>query len=90
MKTITATDSITTLFPQFRADRDGAQPTCRCLPGLYERENCEEWAEQGWIDGEPAKVFYIFDRTKDGIDGDAETYPWDADHVTKIEIGADE
>ncbi len=86
MITITDRNEIEAANNNFKADRDGAYPTCRCLPGQYEQENCEEWAERGEINGTPAKVFYIFDRTEDGIDSDPETYPWDAEHITKIEL----
>jgi hypothetical protein len=86
MTTITDTAAIATLFCDFKSDPEGAYATCRCLPGQYERDNCEEWAERGTINGQPCKVYYIFDRTEDGIDGDPETYPWDENHVTKIHV----
>tara|TARA_R110000868_G_scaffold172275_2_gene408132 strand:+ start:1259 stop:1555 length:297 start_codon:yes stop_codon:yes gene_type:complete len=86
MITITNTEDITSEFEKFTSDRDGAYLTCRSLNGYYLAQNCDEWAEYGLIDGEPAKVYYIFDRMEDGIDGDPETYPWDADNVTRIEI----
>ena len=86
MITITDTNNIQAAIEKFKPDARGAYSTDRCLPGQYEQVNCEEWAERGKINGTPAKVYYVFDCTKDGIDGDPETYPWDDEHITKIEI----
>jgi hypothetical protein len=86
MITITDSDTIATLFRDFKSGSQGAYATCRALTGQYEQANCEEWAEHGTHNGQPCKVYYFFDRTTDGIDGDAETYPWDDEHITKIEF----
>ena len=84
MKTITDRNEIETFLKSFAADSDGAFPTCRCLPGQWEQENCQEWAEHGEIDGVPAKVYYMFENVEVAEDG--ADMPWNAEHVSKIEL----
>lgn len=45
----------------------------------------QEWAEAGTVEGVPAKVYYIFS-AEEAADEDASNYPFDADHVSRIEI----
>jgi hypothetical protein len=85
MTTITDTAAISAAFDKLSTDGDPAYCTCRCLPGQYEQENCQEWAEHNSIDGVPVKVYYMFDN-EDCESEDCGGYPWDADHVTHIEI----
>lgn len=85
MTTITDTAAITDTFAKFEPDPYGAYATCRCLPGQWEQENCQEWAEHGTIDGKAAKVFYLFENSECESE-DAGNYPWNAEHVSKIEV----
>lgn len=85
MKTITDTIAISAAFDKFDADQDGAFATCRLVEGASSAFDPQEWAEHGEIDGTPAKVYYLFDEDE-ATSEDAESYPWDADHITHIEI----
>ncbi len=65
---------------------DGAEPTSRCLPGLYDQEHCQEWSETGTIDGSTATIYYIFDDNEVDFESDPGDYPWDAAHILYIDI----
>ena len=91
MITITNRNDIEAALENFKPDKQGAYSTDRCLPGQYEQANCQEWAERGTINGTPAKIYYMFDRNEDDLDCEADRLPWDADHITKIDVAeADE
>lgn len=62
MKNITNEVEIKKLFQEFKPSSDGAYATGRSLPGLFEQENQQEWAERGRINGAPATVYYIFSK----------------------------
>lgn len=61
----------------------GAHATCRLLGGAESDMNPQEWCEPGEINGAPAKVYYIFE---DVTAEDASDYPWNLDHVDRIEV----
>ena len=82
---ITDTNDIKTANAKFQPAVDGAYATCRCLPGQYARENQQEWAERGTIDGKAAKVFYIFENGEADVEDGADM-PFDVDHISHIEI----
>ena len=84
MKTITEQSKIEIDYNSAE-NHEGAYATCRCLPGQYEQENMQEWAEDCTIDGAPAKIYYLFENAECESE-DAEDYPWDSEHVSKIEI----
>lgn len=84
MTTITDT-AIPAAFAQFQSGKNGAFATCRCLPGQWQQDNCQEWAEHGTINGSPAKVYYMFENSECTSE-DAGDYPFDAEHVSKIEV----
>ena len=73
------------LFARFRPSKAGAYPTCRCLPGLYDQANYQEWAERGTIDGEAVTVYYLFDNAEAEVE-DGSDIPFDADHISRIEF----
>lgn len=83
MTTTTTINTEIKELTKFKPDSYGAYPTCRCLLGQYDQENQQEWAHRGTIDGSPAKVYYMFDKSEveDGAD-----MPFDSDHVIRIEI----
>ena len=82
MTTITNTAEIAAAYDK-TTDHQGAYATCRVID--HEAPGCQEWAEHCKIEGVPAKVYYIFeDEETEVVDGSY--MPWDADHVTKIEI----
>lgn len=85
MKTITDTAAITEAFAKFESGKDGAFATCRLIQGADSAMAPQEWAELGTIDGEPAKVYYIFSE-EEASSEDASDYPWDDEHVSKIEV----
>ena len=61
-----------------------AYATCRCLPGQYESENCQEWAATAKFEGKEIKIFWIF-KNEDCQSEDAGDYPWmDADSVSRV------
>jgi hypothetical protein len=84
MSTITAPAAIATALER-ATDHQGANPTCRAIvvPGL------QEWAERCLIEGRPAQVFYIFDAEEAEVEDGADM-PFDADHVSRIEIEEDD
>lgn len=86
-KTMKITDSneIESALAQFRASSNGAQPTNRLIPGASSAMDPQEWSERGTINGQSAEVFYIFSE-EEASSEDAENYPWDAEHVDRIEI----
>lgn len=88
MKTITEQAEITKAFEAFEPNSDGAFATCRLIPGAASAMDPQEWVEEGDINGAPAKVYYIFDEAE-ASDEDASNYPWDAEHIDRIEV-ADE
>ena len=63
----------------------GAQATSRKLPGQYEQENLQEWAEHCEIKGVPAKIFYMLENHEAEVEN-AEDVPCDFRHVNKIEV----
>jgi hypothetical protein len=73
------------LFARFRQSNAGAYPTCRCLPGLYDQANRQEWAERGTIDGEQVTIYYLFDNAEAEVE-DGSSIPFDADHISRIEF----
>lgn len=85
MKTIDTKKEIEEAFIIFQADRAGAYATCRLLQGANSAMDPQEWAEHGQINGTPAKVYYLFSEAE-ASDEDATNYPWDTDHISKIEI----
>jgi len=82
---ITDTNEIKAANTKFQPSTYGAYATCRCLPGQYAQENQQEWAERGTIDGKQAWVYYIFENSEAEVD-DLENIPFDADHISHIEI----
>jgi len=86
---ITDINEIKSANSKFIPSPDGAFGTCRILPGQYAQENQQEWEERGSIDGKAVKVFYLFENfeaeAEDGAD-----MPFDADHITHIEIEDEE
>ena len=68
---------------------DQAYATCRVLEGSADSGYAEEWVERIEQDGMEYDIYYLFG-DEDIIDGDgtpklAENYPWDDDHISKIE-----
>jgi hypothetical protein len=86
---ITDTNEIQSANAKFKPSVDGAYATCRSLPGQYAQENQQEWAERGTIDGKAAKVFYLFENSEAEVEDGADM-PFDADHITHIEIEEEE
>jgi hypothetical protein len=86
---ITDTTEIKAANAKFQPSADGAYATCRCLPGQYAQENQQEWAERGTIEGKKARVFYIFENSEAEVEDGADM-PFDADHISHIEIEEDE
>jgi hypothetical protein len=62
---------------------EGAYATCRLID--HEAQDCQEWAEHCEIDEVPAKVYYIFENDDCDVE-DGSDMPWDAEHVSKIEL----
>ncbi|MFZ4536916.1 hypothetical protein [Propionivibrio sp.] len=90
MKNITNQNEINEAFAKFQPDGDGAYATGACLPGQYQQENMQQWAERGTIDGAPAKIYFLFENSEaeveDGVD-----MPFDAAHIDSIDLAeADE
>lgn len=84
---MTNQNDITAAMEQFRTGPDGAFPTGRALPGQWEQANCQEWQETGTIHGKPARVLYLLEN-RECESEDASDYPFDAAHVSRIEIDA--
>ena len=84
---ITDQNNIAAAMQQFRPRLDGAFPTGRALPGQWEQANCQEWQETGTIHGKPARVLYLLEN-RECESEDASDYPFDAAHVSRIEIDA--
>jgi hypothetical protein len=84
-KTINDITAIPAAYAKFVPGKDGAFATCRLVQGADSAMDPQEWAELGAIDGEPAKVYYIFSEAEASSE-DASDYPWDAEHVSKIEV----
>jgi hypothetical protein len=82
MITITNTDDITAACDK-ATNHEWAHATCRVID--HEAPGCQEWAEHCEIEGVPAKVYYIFDDEEAEVE-DASDMPWDAKHISKIEI----
>ena len=82
MITITNTDDINAAIEK-ATDHEGAEATCRVID--HESPGCQEWAGKCQIEGFPAVVYYIFD-DEECQSEDAEDYPWDVDHISKIVI----
>jgi hypothetical protein len=82
MITITNNAEIATAYDKTTA-HEGAYPTCRVID--HEAPGCQEWAEHCEIEGVPAKVYYIFEDEEAEVE-DGSDMPWDAKHVSKIEI----
>ena len=81
---IETTTEIQSAIVKFTPSNDGAFATCRCLPGQWEQENQQEWAERGTIEGKAATVYYIFDNAEAMVDGCCLIFH--ADHISYIEI----
>jgi len=81
---ITNQNDVSAAFAKFQPDPDGA-----ILHAEYTAANgrvlTQEWAECGTIDGVPARVFYAFENSECESE-DASDYPWDADHISEIQI----
>ena len=75
---------IAILIKSFAPSGDAAYATCRDLLGQYPRENRQEWAEQGTLNGQPATVYYIFENSE--VVEDGADMPFDAAHIDRIEI----
>lgn len=84
---ITNQNDVTAAMAEFKSGPDGAFPTCAVFPGQWEQANCQEWQENGTIHGKPAKVYYLFEN-RECESEDASDYPFDAAHVSRIEIEA--
>lgn len=74
-------------------NNENAEPTSRCLSGTSDFWAAEEWAEPVFApDGRSATKYYLFaadDITDDdGNPIDADDYPWDAQHVSRIVFDA--
>ena len=82
---IETTTEIQSAIVKFTPSNDVAFATCRCLPGQWEQENQQEWAERGTIEGKAATVYYIFDNTEAEVE-DGGDIPFDSDHISYIEI----
>lgn len=82
---ITDINEIKSANSNFTPSADGAYATGRCLPGQYAQENQQEWAERGTIEGKAAEVFYLFENSEAEVEDGADM-PFDADHITHIEI----
>lgn len=70
-------------------DNEPAQPTSRLLSGTNDHWAAEEWVADGTTpDGHKCQVFYLFSSdeiiTEDGESLDADCYPWDAEHVSRV------
>lgn len=87
MITITNTDDIAAAFAEFSASSAEAYATCRSLFGQYAQANQQEWAERGTIKGKDATIFYLFENSETEVEDGAEI-PFDADHISHIEINA--
>ena len=75
-------------------DEEQAVPTNRCLPPPY--ADGEEWVEYGHIADMNAATYYLFgaadiaEATARCETNPPECYPWDADHILRVECdGAD-
>ena len=88
MNTITNAAEIETALKSFAPSTDGAFATCRLIPGASSALDPQEWAERGTIGGEPATVYYIFSQAEASGE-DADGYPWDTEHVDRIDVGED-
>ena len=86
MITITNTDDIAAAYDK-TTSHEGAYTTCRVID--HEAPDSQEWAEHCEIDGAPAKVYYIFTDEEASAE-DGSDMPWDAEHVSKIEIEEEE
>lgn len=75
----------------FENSGENAEPTSRCLSGTNDFWAAEEWAEPVTApDGRKATKYYLF-ATEDITDDDgnaleADCYPWDAEHVSRVVI----
>jgi hypothetical protein len=75
-----------------RADmKKTAEPTSRCLSGSNDYWAAEEWKQDGLIGHDlRVSVYYLFSAeeivNEDGQALEADCYPWDAEHVSKIEV----
>jgi len=87
MISITNQNDIAAAMEQFQSDMQGAFPTGRTLPGQWAQANCQEWQENGAIHGKPARVMYLFENHECESE-DASKYPFDSNHVFRIEIDA--
>jgi hypothetical protein len=83
-KIITDRTEINAEFEKFNGY--GADPTGRLIEGANSATDPQEWSEYGEIEGSPACVYYTFTE-EEVFEEDASNYAWDADHVSKIEIG---
>lgn len=96
-------DRSCTFTPDYYADpetfenknNENAVPTCRLLDGTNDFWAAEEWAEPVIApDGRKATKYYLFAEeeitTEDGEGMLSEDYPFDAAHVSKIEISKEE
>ena len=84
MKTYTEQNDIENNF-DLAEGSGNAFPTGRCLQGQWEQENCQEWAEEATINGDPAMITYLFENDECTSE-DAGDYPWDSAHISKIEV----
>jgi len=82
---IETTTEIQSAIVKFAPSNDGAFATCRCLPGQWEQENQQEWAERGTIEGKAATVYYIFNNAEAEVE-EEDDIPFDAGHISYIEI----
>ena len=82
MTIITEQTEIAAIYDQHEKP-EGAYATCRVID--HEAPGCQEWAERCTINGAPAKIYYIFEDEEAEVE-DGSNIPWDAAHVSKIEI----
>lgn len=71
------------------SENDPAQPTSRRLSGSDDHWAAEEWVQDAIMpDGRKCQVFYLFSADEiaddDGQPIDADNYPWDADHISRV------
>lgn len=77
--------------PSLVVGTGNAQPTSRVLEGSEDHGFAEEWAEPAVLpSGEKCRRMYLFSADEivsdDGEPLEAEDYPWDDEHVARINI----
>jgi len=70
--------------------RGNAEPTSRLLDGSEDHWASEEWEQPSSVRGQLCTIYYLFD-ADDIVDADdepleADRYPWDAEHISWVEL----